>query len=164
LTRGGARRDEPERGKGAGAARWYHRRRSQGSMEDSLVIVVDDDASVRKAIVRLLTSVGHRTAAYDSPAALLASEPPTVTACLVLDLQMPGMDGFELLERLREAGRELPAVFVTGSGDARSTAHAWRRGAVDVLHKPFTDDQLLHAVDVALERARAGAAGDEPGD
>jgi FixJ family two-component response regulator len=123
-------------------------------VSDALVIIVDDDASVRRSMVRLLGLAGHRTETYASAEEFLASPPRRTPACLVLDLRMPGIGGLELQERLAAAGHALPIVFVTGHGDVPASVQAMKGGAVDFLLKPFGADELLAAVDSALERAR----------
>jgi FixJ family two-component response regulator len=122
---------------------------------DAVVFVVDDDAAVRRAVVRLLSSAGHAAESFASAAEFLARPPHAGPGCLVLDLQLPGMDGLELQERLLAAGQDLAIVFVTGHGDIPSSVRAMRGGAVDFLAKPFTDAALLDAVALAHERERA---------
>ena len=129
---------------------------SSENLSDSIVFVVDDDHSVRQAMSRLLASAGYRCETYSSAAGFLARPPVEAPSCLVLDLRMPGMGGLELQKELVEAGHRLPIVFVTGHGDVPSSVQAMRRGAVDFLLKPFTDVELLAAVESALERDRAG--------
>ncbi len=123
--------------------------------ESALIFVVDDDPSARTGIARLLASIGHRVEAFASPGEFLGREPHRGPCCLVLDLQMPGMDGLELQELLHERGHELPIVFVTGYGDVPSSVRAMKGGAVDFLEKPFGGEELLRAVGAAMERGRA---------
>jgi FixJ family two-component response regulator len=128
-------------------------------MSDGLIFVVDDDDAVRRALSRLLASAGYRSESFASPIEFMARPPyDGGPSCLVLDLQMPGMTGLELQLRLREAGHLVPIVFITGHGDIPTSVQAMRRGAVDFLSKPFTDEQLLAAIDTALERDRGALA------
>ena len=126
-------------------------------MNPPVILVIDDDISVRRGITRLLGSAGYRTETFASADEFLARPAPACPSCVVLDIGMPGLDGLELQERMEEGGRHLPIVFVTGRGDVPSSVRAMKRGAVDFLLKPFTADQLLGAVHVALERDRRAA-------
>jgi FixJ family two-component response regulator len=126
---------------------------------DGLVFVVDDDLSVRKAIARLVRSVGLDVDTFASAQAFLARPLPDRPACVVLDLRMPGQSGLELQEALRLSGREIPIVFVTGHGDVPSSVRAMKAGAVDFLEKPFSDQALLDTVQRALERDERSRAG-----
>jgi FixJ family two-component response regulator len=119
---------------------------------DALVFIVDDDASVRRSVTRLLGTAGYATEAYGAPEEFLKRPPHDGPSCLVLDLQMPGMDGLELQAKLMESGHLLPIVFVTGHGDIPSTVRAMRQGALDFLSKPFTAAQLIGAIEAALAR------------
>jgi FixJ family two-component response regulator len=127
-------------------------------MTDSLIFIVDDEASVRRAVARLLQSAGHATETFGSPEEFLARPPHDGPSCLVLDLQMPGMTGLELQAKLRETGHLLPIIFVTGHGDIPSTVRAMRQGALDFLSKPFTAEQILGAVETALASDREALA------
>jgi FixJ family two-component response regulator len=125
------------------------------------VAVVDDDPSFRRAVGRLLRGAGYRVEELASAEAFLAYRRPDTPGCLVLDLQMPGVDGLELQRRLRGSDTALPIVFLTGHGDIPTTVRAMRAGAVDFLAKPFQEEDLLQAVrqavawDVAWRRERA---------
>ena len=125
---------------------------------DEIVFVVDDDEGFRRALARLLSSCGRRAETFASATEFLARRSPDGPACLVLDLRMPGMNGLDLQQRLTEAGQALPIVFVTGHGDIPSSVRAMRGGAVDFLEKPFSDEQLVAAIDAALARDRQGLA------
>ena len=119
------------------------------------VFVVDDDASVRRSIARLLKSAGHQVEMFASAAEFLASgRPQQSPGCLVLDLRMPGLTGMELQERLQSLQSPLAIVFITGHGDIPTSVQAMKGGAVDFLPKPFDDTQLLDAVVRAIERTR----------
>jgi FixJ family two-component response regulator len=114
------------------------------------VIVVDDDASVRRGLERLLRAAGYRVETFGSVDEFLARaslEPP---CCLVLDVRMPGRGGLELYRTLTERGDFVPAIFITGHGDIPTVVRAMKAGAVDFLTKPFDDQELLDAVDQAL--------------
>lgn len=126
---------------------------------DELVFVVDDDDSVRKALVRMLFAAGHRVESFASPTKFASRRPHEGPACLVLDLKMPEMTGLELQARLREAGHLVPIIFVSGHGDIPASVEAMRQGAIDFLSKPFETDDLLRAVRRALIRDRAALAG-----
>lgn len=118
---------------------------------DSLVFVVDDDASVRGALTRLIQSAGYQVRTYDSAQAFLDSvRDDACPACLVLDIQMPGISGLELQRELKAT---LPLIFITGYGDIATTVDAMKAGASDFLPKPVNDVDLLRAIGQALERA-----------
>lgn len=119
-----------------------------------LILVVDDDARVRRAIDGLLRSVGHATALYESALDLLEAPLPENAGCILMDVRIPRMSGLELQARLAERGEHPPIVFITGYGDIPMTVRAMKAGAVDFLAKPFRDQDLLDAVDAALTRDR----------
>jgi RNA polymerase sigma factor (sigma-70 family) len=117
------------------------------------VLVVDDDAGVRKGLVRLLKSAGYRVQAYSSPDEFLAGWlPDPAPGCLLLDLMLPGTDGLQLQQRLQSARREIPIIFISGHGDIPASVSAMKAGAVDFLPKPIKDDDLLRAVGEAIRR------------
>jgi len=125
------------------------------------VYVVDDDASVRKALGRLLRAAGFQVETFASAQEFLRHPRAEGPACLVLDVQLPGLDGLSLQRSLGEANVALPIVFITGHGDIPMSVRAMRAGAVDFLPKPFEDHQLLTAVRLAIEqdaRSRSGRA------
>jgi RNA polymerase sigma factor (sigma-70 family) len=117
-----------------------------------VVFVVDDDPSVRRALGRLLRSAGLGAEAYASAQEFLAQERPDAPGCLVLDVQMPGLNGLELQRTLDEEHVCLPIVFITGHGDIPMSVHAMKAGAVDFLPKPFDDQNLLDAVRQAIAK------------
>ncbi len=117
------------------------------------VRIVDDDAAVRRALVRLVGSMGMRAEAFASPAELLSAEASPEVGCLLLDVHLPGMTGFELHERLCSAGPKLPVIFITAQRDSGARERAERAGAVAFLEKPFDDGQLLASIRSAIERA-----------
>jgi FixJ family two-component response regulator len=125
----------------------------------AVVYVVDDDASIRKSLDRLLRFAGFRTEAFASAEEFLLHVRAPAPGCLILDVQMPGRSGLELQRLLHEGDISLPVIFVTGHGDIPMTVRAMRDGAVDVLTKPFDRDGLLAAV----RRALATAARDREG-
>jgi FixJ family two-component response regulator len=114
------------------------------------VLIVDDDLSVREALSSLLRSVRLRTECFSSPHELLASDQIGAANCLVLDVRLPGRSGLDVLDELRELGVRLPTVVITGHGDIPMSVRAMKAGAVEFLIKPFRDQELLDAVQVAL--------------
>lgn len=116
------------------------------------VFVVDDDESVRRSLTRLLRSVGWNVEAFAAASDLLKRAPLTGPGCVLLDVQMPGMNGLELHERMSEAGISLPVVFLTGKGDIPMSVCAMKHGAVDFLVKPVEEDVLFQALDQAIKR------------
>jgi len=121
------------------------------SMEQ--VFLVDDDAAVRKSLARVLHEAGYGVEEFDSAEAFLARVEPPSEGCIVLDVTMPGLDGLELQARLRQAGRELPIVFLTGYGDIPMSVAAIKSGATDFLTKPVPSKVLVDAVRAAIEQA-----------
>ena len=120
---------------------------------DHIVFVVDDDASVRDAVAELLSSAHHEVETFGSAAEYLAFARPDLPACLVLDVELPDMSGLELQRRL-DSDEHPPIVFLTGHGDVPRTVRALKAGAVDFLTKPFSDAELLGAIDAAIARDR----------
>lgn len=121
-----------------------------------VVYVIDDDASMRRALERQLESAGHRVVSYDSATSFLDDLPaPRGPACVLSDVRMPGRSGLDLQQTLAEAERMLPIVFISGHGDVATAAHAMKAGAVNFIAKPFNRDALLAAVGEALARWRA---------
>ena len=120
----------------------------------SIVFVVDDDLSVRSAINRLIGSMGLHVELFESAQGFLASKLPNVPSCLILDIRLPGISGLNLQRRLAEADIQIPIIFITAHGDIPMTVRAMKAGAVEFLTKPFRDQDLLDAIDLALERDR----------
>ena len=118
----------------------------------SLVFVVDDDASVRKSLARLVKNAGYEVETFPSVRDFLARPPYVGPSCLVLDVRMPGLTGLDLQEALRAAGQRLSIVFITGWGDVRASVKAMKGGAVDVLTKPLDEGTLLAAIQQAVTR------------
>lgn len=119
------------------------------------VFVVDDDAAVRKAVARLLHSVRIETTGFASAADFLAAYDPDAPGCVLLDLQMPGINGLQLQQALAERGGTLPIIFLSAHGDVPISVQAMKNGAVDFLTKPVRDDVLRATVRAAFERDRA---------
>lgn len=120
----------------------------------SIVFVVDDDPSVRDAIRRLLETVGLPVEAFGSAREFLAGDVPEVPSCLVLDVRLPGISGIDFQRELRKANIRIPIIFITAHGDVPMSVKAMKAGAVEFLIKPFHDQDLLDAVQTALEKDR----------
>jgi FixJ family two-component response regulator len=116
-----------------------------------LVAIVDDDHSIRTAVQDLLEAVGLPVQGFASAEEFLSSGKQRVTACLIVDIRMPGVSGLELQENLNAAGCKIPIIFITAHGDAKMRAQALRAGAVEFLTKPFNDEILIESVKAALE-------------
>lgn len=123
------------------------------SASEHIVFVVDDDTRVREALQELLASVGLSTLTFGSAAEYLEFARPDVPACLVLDVELPDINGFALQQRIAEGGP--PIVFLTGHGNIPASVRAIKAGAVDFLTKPFSVTDLLEAINLALEQDRA---------
>ena len=119
-----------------------------------IVFVVDDDASMRRSLGRLLRTAGLESKSFASAQAFLDEELPDRPACLLLDVKMPGLSGLELQEELRRCRPSLAIVFLTGHGDVPMTARAMKAGAVDFLQKPFGCSDLMDAIHRALDQGR----------
>jgi FixJ family two-component response regulator len=119
-----------------------------------VVFIVDDDANVRRSIQDLLESVALRSEAFASPQMFLASQRADRPGCLVLDVRLPGMSGLDFQRALAEAGVTLPIIFITGHGDVPMSVQAMKSGAVEFLMKPFRPQELLDAIQQALDRDR----------
>lgn len=119
-----------------------------------VVIIVDDDQSFRTFLARLIGTIGLKTILFSSAEEFLKTRPPDVPACLVLDVQMPGLSGLDLQRELIRTGHQLPIVFMTGHGDIPMTVEAMKAGAVGFLAKPFRNQDLLDAVKegISLDR------------
>jgi FixJ family two-component response regulator len=119
----------------------------------ALVFLIDDDASVRKGVSRLLRSAGYKFESFASANEFLNREPHPGPACLIVDVRMPGLNGMELQDLLAQRRREEQLIFITGHGDISMCSQAMKAGAVDFLPKPFGDVQLLECVGRALTRS-----------
>src|SRR5919112_2571987 len=132
-----------------------HRPTSAGSTTgEPVILIVDDDQSMREALSNLFRSVGLKVQLFNSAVELLQSKLPDVPTCLVLDVRMPGLSGLEMQAELAKAGVHVPVIFMTGHGDIPMSVQAMKAGAVDFLPKPFRDQDMLDAVSSALERDR----------
>jgi FixJ family two-component response regulator len=120
---------------------------------DCDIFVIDDDESVRRALKRLLGSLGYAVKVFDSATAFLDSGKCSEACCLILDVRMPGMGGLELQERLLHEGRKVSIIFVTAHDDETTQYRAMSNGAIAFLHKPFEEQLLISAVGTALQRA-----------
>jgi len=118
---------------------------------DKIVIVIDDDQSMRETLGRLFRSVGMQVRLFSSASELLATRLPDTAACIVLDVRLPGPSGFELQTELAKQNVRVPIVFITGHGDIPMSVRAMKAGAIDFLIKPFREQDLLDAVNQALE-------------
>jgi RNA polymerase sigma factor (sigma-70 family) len=120
-----------------------------------IVFVIDRDPSVRRAIERLVESVGLRVGLFGSAQEFLLAKRPNLPSCLVLDIRLPGISGLDFQQELTETGVHIPIIFLTAHGDIPMTVRAMKAGAVEFLTKPFRDQDLLDAIQVALERDRS---------
>jgi two-component system response regulator FixJ len=125
--------------------------------QDGTVFVVDDDPAVRDSLAMLLTSSGYNAKPYASAAAFLANETPEAAGCMVVDVQMPEMNGLALQRELAARRFRIPVIVMTGHGDIPIAVQAMKAGAVDFLEKPFDDGVLLDGIRRALERASSAA-------
>ena len=121
---------------------------------EAIVYVIDDDAQTRDALKNLMRSVGLQVEVFASAQDFLRSKRPDVPACLVLDVRLRGLSGLDLQKRMAEANIEIPIIFITGYGDIPMTVQALKAGAVEFLTKPFRNQELLDAIQQALERDR----------
>ena len=126
-----------------------------------VVFIVDDDASLRGALSSLIRSVGLRVEAFASAPEFFAAKRPDAACCLILDVRLPGVSGLDFQAELTKAKIKIPIIFITGHGDIPMSVKAMKAGAVEFLTKPFRDQDLLDAVQVALERARAAHANEK---
>ncbi len=126
--------------------------KSNGSKDQAVVFVVDDDASTRQALARLFYSVQLQVEVFPSAQEFLQSARPQVPSCLVLDVRLPGLSGLDFQAELTKADVQIPIVFITGHGDIPMSVQAMKAGAVDFLTKPFRDQALLDAVAAAIQR------------
>jgi len=124
------------------------------SVRESIVFIIDDDLSMRRALTNLLQSVGLEVEAFGSASELLRNKLPEVASCLVLDIRLPGLSGLDLQTELAKANVRIPIIFITGHGDIPMTLRAMKGGAIDFLTKPFRDQDLLDAVVGAIDKDR----------
>ena len=125
-----------------------------------VVHLIDDDEDVRRAIAFLLGTAGMAVKVYESASAFLEKCEDFESGCVVSDVRMPGIDGLELLRRLNQKGSRLPVVVMTGHADVALAVAAMKEGAVDFIEKPFSDEVLLAAIQVAFDREKKAASSD----
>ena len=124
------------------------------SVREPIVYIIDDDPSMRRALINLFQSVGLAVEAFGSAPEMLRNKLPDVASCLVLDIRLPGLSGLDLQAELARANIHIPIIFITGHGDIPMSVRAMKGGAVDFLTKPFRDQELLDAVVAAIDRDR----------
>ena len=122
---------------------------------DPIVFVVDDDAAIRDAVRKLISSVGLRVETFGSTREFLNAKRPVAPACLVLDVRLPDVSGLEFQRDLAQANIQLPIIFITGHADIPMTVRAMKAGAVEFLTKPFRGQELLDAIQDAIAKDRA---------
>jgi FixJ family two-component response regulator len=128
------------------------------SPSDALVLVVDDDESVRASLSSFVRSAGLRCETFPNAHGLADRSPPEIPTCLVLDVQLAGANGLDLAADLTRSGLDVPIIFITGHGTIPMSVRAMKAGAVEFLTKPFGEQDLLDAIGLALERDRATRA------
>jgi len=121
---------------------------------EAVIAIVDDDLSVREGLETLIRSAGWRVETFASAQEFLARPRAEAPSCLILDLQLPGLSGLDLQKRMAELELEIPIVFLTGHGNIPASVQAMKAGAVEFLTKPFDEQDLLRAIEEALERDR----------
>jgi FixJ family two-component response regulator len=121
---------------------------------DAIIAIVDDDASVREGLHSLIRSAGWRVETFVSAQEFLGRLGSEAPSCVILDLQLPGLSGLDLQERMAEVGLEIPIVFLTGHGNIPASVQAMKAGAVEFLTKPLDEQKLLQAIQEAIERDR----------
>jgi FixJ family two-component response regulator len=121
---------------------------------DALIAIVDDDPSVRRGLQRLIRSAGWKAETFASAQEFLARPLADAPSCLVLDLQLPGLSGLHLQQRMAELGLDIPIVFLTGHGNIPASVQAMKAGAIEFLTKPVDEQNLLKAIQEAIERDR----------
>ena len=126
----------------------------RASTRESIVLIVEDDASMRRALTNLFQSVGLGVAVFGSASEMLQDKLPDIASCLVLDIRLPGLSGLDFQAELTKANIHIPVIFMTGHGDIPMTVRAMKGGAVDFLTKPFRDQDMLDAVVTAIDRDR----------
>ena len=129
---------------------------AKNAPDECLVSIVDDDASVRRSTGRLISALGFHAETFESAAAFLSSGQAAQTACLLLDVRMPGMDGLELQRRLADSHPSIPIVFLTAQASEAEERRALRAGAVDFLRKPVGKAALLRVLATIFDRSTSG--------
>jgi len=127
---------------------------TEQSAPPHMVFIVDDDESLRTSLSSLLRSVGLQVMVFGSPAEFLNGKRPDVASCLVLDIRLPGLSGLDFQNELTKAEIQIPIIFITGHGDIPMSVRAMKAGAVEFLTKPIREQDLLDAVQIALQRDR----------
>jgi FixJ family two-component response regulator len=127
---------------------------TERSVSPHMVFIVDDDESLRTSLSSLLRSVGLQVQVFGSPAEFLNGKRPDVASCLVLDIRLPGLSGLDFQNELTKAEIQIPIIFITGYGDIPMSVRAMKAGAVEFLTKPIREQDLLDAVQIALQRDR----------
>src|SRR5215475_6654138 len=122
--------------------------------ESPVVFVIDDDLSMRDSLKDLIGSAGLDVQAFASAQEFLTSPRPNAASCLVLDVNLPGLSGLELQQELAKGEAQIPIIFITGHGDIPMSVRAMKAGAIEFLTKPFHDEDLLNAVEQAINRGR----------
>jgi len=133
----------------------------EASEAQPVVFVIDDDPSVREALSSLFRSVGLKVELFSSAAEFLNTSPAIAPSCLVLDVRLPGVSGLDFQAELAKANMHIPIIFITGHGDIPMTVKAMKAGAVEFLTKPFRDQDMLDAVQLAFAKDRARRESDK---
>jgi FixJ family two-component response regulator len=133
--------------------------RSVKLQQAAMISIVDDDESIREATKSLVRSLGYQVATFGSAEEFLGSAEKMATACLITDVQMPGLGGVELQDRLIADGHHMPTIFISAFPDERVQRQVLGSGAIGYLHKPFGEDQLIECIDTALKRGGERSAG-----
>src|SRR3984885_7887446 len=128
---------------------------SPSQASKAIVYVVDDDLSVQEGLERLLHAAGWEVETFASAKEFLAHRKENIPSCLVLDVRLPGLSGLDLQKRILEANRQIPIVFITGHEDVPTSVRAMKAGAVEFLVKPFSEEDLLEAINKAIKRDRS---------
>ncbi|MGO9358254.1 MAG: response regulator FixJ [Xanthobacteraceae bacterium] len=129
-------------------------------MPSGNVYVIDDDPAMRDSLDFLLGSAGFRVTLFDSALRFLEALPDLAFGCVLSDVRMPGLDGLELLKRLRSLRKQLPIIIMTGHGDIPLAVEAMKHGAIDFLEKPFEDDRLIARIEEAIKQGQEHARDD----
>jgi len=124
----------------------------EAKKENAVIYVLDDDEGMRRALVTLLGTIGHKVVPFGLPADFLAKHDRNQHGCVVLDIRMPEMSGLEVQQRLNKEGSMLPVIFITGHGDVPMAVQAMKEGAFDFIQKPFRDQDLVDRINHALQQ------------
>jgi FixJ family two-component response regulator len=144
-----------------GEKRSSYSENNQMKQPSGIVLIVDDDPSVRTSLQRLFSSVGLAAQGFESAEQFSAAAVPDIPGCLIVDVRLPGPSGLEFQDRLLRAGISIPIIFISGHGDVRTTVRAMKGGAVEFLTKPLHDQELLDVVYSALQQDKARREQDE---